>query len=110
MIASARPSALLLASLLALPPVAAAQSAGAPASTSMSYLAGTCTNCHGTQGRSPGAMPSLAGMPQATLVEQMRQFRDGKRPATIMHQIAKGYTEPQTDLLADYFARQSLAR
>ena len=108
MIASARSNALLLAAVLALPSVAAAQPAGAPASTS--YLAGTCTNCHGTQGRSPGAMPSLAGMPQATIVEQMKLFRDGKRPATIMHQIAKGYTEPQTELLADYFARQSPAR
>ena len=108
MIASARSNGLLFVVLLALPTAAAAQQAGAQ--TSPLYLSGTCTNCHGTQGRSPGAMPSLAGMPQATLVEQMRLFRDGKRPATIMHQIAKGYTEPQTDLLAEYFARQAPVR
>ena len=108
MIASARSNALLLAALLALPSVAAAQPAGEQ--TSPPYLSGTCTNCHGTQGRSPGAMPSLAGMPQATIVEQMKLFREGKRPATIMHQIAKGYTEPQTDVLAEYFARQSPVR
>ena len=55
-------------------------------------------------------MPSLAGLPQTYFVEQMKQFREGKRPATIMHQIAKGYTEQQTELLAEYFARQTPAR
>jgi cytochrome c553 len=36
----------------------------------------------------------------------MRAFRDGKRPATIMHQIAKGYTDAQIDAVAEHFARQ----
>jgi sulfide dehydrogenase cytochrome subunit len=34
----------------------------------------------------------------------MRDFRDGKRPATVMHQQAKGYTDAQFELLAAYFA------
>ncbi len=98
----------LLTALLALPACVAAQSnaPGAPPT----YSAGTCTNCHGTHGRSAGVMPSLAGLPKASLVEQMKQFRDGKRPATIMHEIAKGYSDEQTALIADYFARQSPAR
>jgi sulfide dehydrogenase cytochrome subunit len=100
--------AFLLATALALPASAAAQPASGQAPTP--YLAGTCTNCHGTQGRSAGAMPSLAGLSQPYFVEQMKQFREGKRPATIMHQIAKGYTDQQTDLLADYFARQTPVR
>ena len=70
------------------------------------YLAANCANCHGTTGRSAGAMPSLAGQPKAYLIEQMRAFRDGKRPATIMHQIAKGYTDAQIDSVADHFSRQ----
>jgi cytochrome c553 len=37
----------------------------------------------------------------------MRLFRDGKRPATIMHQISKGYSDQQIEQLADYFARQA---
>ena len=48
--------------------------------------------------------------PKAYIVEQMRAFRDGKRPATIMHQLAKGYTDPQIEAIADYFARQPAAR
>lgn len=69
-------------------------------------LVGTCTTCHGTQGRSAGAMPSLAGLERSYLVEQMKRFREGQRPATIMHQIARGYTDEQSARLADYFARQ----
>jgi cytochrome c553 len=39
-------------------------------------------------------------------VQQMQDFKAGKRPATIMHQIAKGFTDAQTEQLAAYFAAQ----
>jgi len=69
-------------------------------------LAATCANCHGTDGKAlPGeAMARLAGMPKDHLVSQMRAFREGKRPATVMHQIAKGYSDEQIDAIAAYFA------
>ena len=51
-------------------------------------------------------MPSLAGQQRAYLTQQMQDFRAGKRTATIMHQIAKGYTDEQIDALAAYFAAQ----
>jgi cytochrome c553 len=70
------------------------------------YVAANCANCHGTLGKSSGAMPSLAGQSKVYLVEQMRAFRDGKRTATIMHQIAKGYTDAQIDAVAEHFSRQ----
>ena len=53
-------------------------------------------------------MPVLAGQSKETLVRHMRDFRDGKRPATIMQQIAKGYTDAQIDALAGFFAAQKL--
>jgi cytochrome subunit of sulfide dehydrogenase len=69
-------------------------------------LAATCANCHGTEGRAvPGdAMVSLAGLPKDHIVTQMQAFRDGKRPATVMHQITKGYTNEQIESIAAYFA------
>lgn len=72
------------------------------------YLASNCANCHGTDGHSAGGggMPGLAGLSPTYFVEQMRAFRDGKRTATIMHQLAKGYTDQQIAELAEYFARQ----
>jgi cytochrome subunit of sulfide dehydrogenase len=71
-------------------------------------LAATCANCHGTEGRSqPGsAVPSLAGLPREYLSEQLKAFKSGARPATVMHQLAKGYTDAQIDQLAAYFAAQ----
>jgi cytochrome c553 len=36
----------------------------------------------------------------------MAEFRAGTRPATVMHQIAKGYGEAETAALADYFSQQ----
>lgn len=74
------------------------------------YLASNCANCHGTSGRSAGAMPSLAGQNKEYIALQMRAFRDGQRPATIMHQLSKGYTDAQIDAVAAHFARQPAAR
>ena len=69
-------------------------------------LAATCANCHGTSGKAQGAVPALAGQSKVDLVQKMNDFRDGKRPATIMHQLAKGYTPEQIDALAGWFSQQ----
>ena len=69
-------------------------------------LAAACANCHGTNGVSQQGMPSLAGQQGSQLAQQMRDFRAGKRPATIMHQLAKGYSDEQIDALAAYFSAQ----
>jgi cytochrome subunit of sulfide dehydrogenase len=69
-------------------------------------LAATCANCHGTDGKAQGAMPALAGYQADRLIATMADFKSGKRPATIMHQISKGYTDAQVALIAGYFAQQ----
>ena len=71
-------------------------------------MAANCVICHGTLGRpAPGsARPALAGRPASALAEAMRAFKDGKREATVMHQIAKGYTDAEIEALAAYFERQ----
>ena len=71
-------------------------------------LAATCASCHGTGGRAVdrAEVPGLAGMPAVYMVEQMKAFKSGARTATVMHQIAKGYSDAQIDSLAAYFAAQ----
>ncbi len=69
-------------------------------------LAATCANCHGTNGQARGDMKPLAGLTADKIVAMVADYRNGNQPATIMHQIAKGYTEQQIQLIAAYFAAQ----
>lgn len=70
------------------------------------YLAANCANCHGTNGKSVGGLPALAGYPKAEFIQAMKDFQSGKREATLMHQISKGYTDAQIEAMATYFAAQ----
>ena len=70
----------------------------------------TCANCHGTGGVSVGDVESLAGKPREETVRKLQEFKSGARPATIMHQLAKGYTDEQIELLAGWFAAQKPAK
>ena len=71
-------------------------------------LAATCANCHGTQGRAVdgASVPGLAGMPASYMIEQLTAFKSGARPATVMHQLAKGYSDSQIEAVAGWFAAQ----
>ena len=66
--------------------------------------ASACANCHGTGGVAQPGMESLAGVPQEELAKKMLDFKAGRKPATIMHQLAKGYTDEQLQQIAAYFA------
>jgi cytochrome c553 len=68
--------------------------------------AAMCANCHGTDGRTTtgSAIPALVGMPKEYMVRQLAAFKDGSRPATVMHQISKGLTEAQVETLSSYYA------
>jgi cytochrome subunit of sulfide dehydrogenase len=69
-------------------------------------LAASCAICHGTGGVNAGGLPNLAGQTKDYIVGQLRDFRDGKRPATIMHQISKGLTEEQIEAVAVFWSMQ----
>lgn len=92
-------NALLFASLCALTPYATLAQ-----DMQGRNWAGACTGCHGSEGRSSGVIPSIAGMEKAKFVRLMAAFQDGSQPATLMNQIARGLSAEQIDKLADYFA------
>jgi cytochrome c553 len=72
-------------------------------------MAGNCAMCHGTNGKPvPGSsVVGLAGRPAASIVDAMKAFKEGKREATIMHQIAKGYSDAEIGAIAAFFAQQT---
>lgn len=73
-------------------------------------LAATCANCHGTDGVSAGVNESLAGSRKQDMIRTMNDFKAGRKLATIMHQLAKGYSDSQIEAIAEYFAAQKPAR
>lgn len=67
-------------------------------------IAATCLSCHGPDGKSKSAMPSLAGIDKAYFVEQMKAFKSGQRPASVMHRHAQGYTDQEFEKMGEFFA------
>ena len=70
------------------------------------YFVANCFNCHGTGGRGQSSIPPLAGLTKTYIIEQMNAFKTGTRPATVMHQLAKGYSDDEIARAAAYFAAQ----
>jgi cytochrome c553 len=66
--------------------------------------ASACANCHGTAGIAESGMESLAGANKDDMLKKLMDFKTGKKPATLMHQLSKGYSDEQLQALASYFA------
>ncbi len=72
-------------------------------------LAAQCASCHAPGGSATGGMAVLAGRSQAEIISLMNDFKSGKRTGeqgTVMPQLAKGYSDAQITLIADYLSRQ----
>ncbi len=67
-------------------------------------LSVSCAGCHGTDGESPGSIPSISGKAAGTMETLLKEFRDGKRESTMMVRHMKGYTDEEIKLIAQYFA------
>lgn len=91
---------IFLLGLFLTPPVLAAESLP----TQAGLLAGPCTSCHGPDGSGAGAIPALKGRPASALLDQLKAFRTGALPSTVMGRLAKGYSDEQLALLAAHFA------
>jgi cytochrome c553 len=66
--------------------------------------AAMCTTCHGPLGISqlPNA-PHLAGQPEIYTIEQLKHYRDGKRPNEVMAVIAKSLSDKDIEDLAAWY-------
>lgn len=69
-------------------------------------LAHTCAGCHGPDGNSQGpATPNISGLSEQYIMDAMEAFKEGERHSTIMSRIAKGYTDQQIELMAQYLSK-----
>lgn len=69
-------------------------------------LAASCAACHGSNGNAVSPNAILAGMNASYFNAQMLAFRNGDRPATVMHRHAKGLQLDEIHQLAEYFSAQ----
>ncbi len=69
-------------------------------------LAASCAACHGTNGNALAGNAILAGMDKTYFTMQMLAFKNGDRPATVMHRHAKGLQVDEINQLAAYFSAQ----
>lgn len=67
-------------------------------------LSNSCAACHGTDGKSPGAIPSIYGKSAEYISQALLEFREGKRPASVMGRHASGYSDEEIQLIAEYFS------
>lgn len=68
-----------------------------------SMLSYTCAGCHGTDGISPGSIPSIGCKSADAIEKALKEYRSGKRFSTVMGRHVKGYTDQEIQLIAGFF-------
>ena len=68
--------------------------------------ASSCSGCHPVSGSVDTPVKRLVGAKAADIVGAVQEFRSGKRPATVMDRIAKGFTDDEIKAIADWYAAQ----
>lgn len=67
-------------------------------------MAATCTACHGAESHGHAGIPGIAGRDKGDLLQQLKDFKSGARLATVMQQLANGFSVEQLELIAGYIA------
>lgn len=66
-----------------------------------------CSGCHPNGTGVETTAPRLIGMKAQDISAAMQAFRTGARPATVMDRIAKGFSDAETDAIANWYASPS---
>ena len=83
-------------------PAAAAESSAPPSPAAVVNMISNCYSCHGTDGRSPGSIPSLTGKNAEQALLMLKEYKSSRLAATVMTRHAKGYTDAELEALANY--------
>lgn len=101
------PNKLRLRALIGLPfalasSYAAAQTTEPPAGR---LLASNCFQCHGYNGKSSIGFEQLTGHSSSEIYKELLEMRN-KVPPQMMDMHARGYSDAQIRLIADYLSKQ----
>lgn len=66
-------------------------------------MARNCLTCHAA-GVVASPIPRLSGLSAGRIADLLHEFKQDRRPATIMNRIAKGYSDEQIEALAEHLA------
>ena len=84
--------------------LAAATTSQAAGISQGAMLSNSCAACHGTDGKSPGAIPSIHGKSAEFISTALTGFRSGERASTVMGRHTRGYSDEEIRLIAEHFA------
>jgi sulfide dehydrogenase cytochrome subunit len=73
-----------------------------PTPAAVVNMINNCYSCHGTDGRSAGAIPSLTGKNAEQALLMLKEYKSGRLAATVMTRHAKGYTDAELEAIANY--------
>ena len=79
---------------------------GAASAADIPAGAAACSGCHPARSGVDTAVPRLIGRDPAQIVAAMADFRAGKRPATIMDRVAKGFADDEIKAIAAWYGAQ----
>jgi sulfide dehydrogenase cytochrome subunit len=68
--------------------------------------AASCSGCHAAKPNVDTAVPRLAGQDPTAMVAALQAFRTGRRPATVMDRIAKGFSDDEIKAIAAWYGAQ----
>src|SRR3989344_3436239 len=84
------------------PAPAAAPPSAPPSAAAVANMISNCYSCHGTDGRSPGSIPTPTGKNAEQALLMLKEYKSGRLAATVMTRHAKGYTDAELEALANY--------
>jgi cytochrome subunit of sulfide dehydrogenase len=98
--AAARGAAAFFSAVLVCLSMVPARAADAPPG------AASCSGCHPTHASVDTPVRPLVGFYGSAIVQTMKVFRSGQRPATVMDRIAKGFSDDEIEAIEAWFVMQ----
>jgi len=68
--------------------------------------AASCSGCHPVKSGVDTTVPRLVGLDATAMAAALQAFRAGRRPATVMDRIAKGFSDDEIKAIAAWFSAQ----